>query len=352
MAEKILEIRSLTTGFLTDGGMVKATDRVSLAIEKGKTLCVVGESGSGKSVTALSVMRLIDYSGGIIAEGEIMFDGNDLAQTKQSDMLNIRGNRITMIFQDPMTALNPVFTVGDQIAESLRTHKGINDKEAWRQSVDMLRKVRIPDPEIRSRQYPYEMSGGMCQRVVIAMALACNPELLIADEPTTALDVTVQAQILDLLLKLKQEFRMSMLLITHDMGVAAEVADRIAVMYAGAVVEEGTVAEIFERPRHPYTIGLLQSIPGLEGERGGELHAIKGAIPPLSQVPPGCRFHPRCPYAMEQCRVKEPPLRESWTGHRAACWLDDTGADDPRPGKPNKPETKVTIGSRPEVTLP
>ena len=352
MAEKILEIRNLTTGFLTDGGMVKATDRVSLDIEKGKTLCVVGESGSGKSVTALSVMRLIEFAGGLIAEGEALFDGEDLVRKTQNEMLRIRGDRITMIFQDPMTALNPVFTVGEQIAESLRTHKGLSDKEAWRQSVDMLRRVRIPDPEIRARQYPHELSGGMCQRVVIAMALVCNPELLIADEPTTALDVTVQAQILELLRELKQEFRMSMLLITHDMGVAAEVADRIAVMYAGVVVEEGTVAEIFESPLHPYTIGLLQSIPGLEGERGGELYTIKGVIPPLSRIPSGCRFHPRCPYAMETCRTNEPPLRESPTGHKAACWLDEAGADAPRTGKPKQRETKVTIGSRPEVTLP
>ncbi|RKP49934.1 ABC transporter ATP-binding protein [Cohnella endophytica] len=352
MAEKILEIRNLTTGFLTDGGMVKATDRVSLDIEKGKTLCVVGESGSGKSVTALSVMRLIEYAGGMITEGEARFDKQDLVQKSQLDMLNIRGSRIAMIFQDPMSALNPVFTVGEQIAESLRTHKRLSKKEAWRQSVDMLRRVRIPDPEIRARQYPHEMSGGMCQRVVIAMALACNPELLIADEPTSALDVTVQAQILELLLQLKQEFRMSMLLITHDMGVAAEVADRITVMYAGAVVEEGTAADIFERPRHPYTIGLLQSIPGLEGERGGELYTIRGAIPPLSNIPPGCRFHPRCLYAMDLCRTNEPPLRRSLSGHMAACWLDDTGAEDPRPGNPNNRETKVTIGNRPEVTFP
>ncbi|MBW5445409.1 ATP-binding cassette domain-containing protein [Cohnella sp. CFH 77786] len=348
MADKILEIRNMTAAFLTDQGMVKAADRVSLEIEKGKTLCVVGESGSGKSVTALSVMRLIDFAGGTITEGEVRFDGQDLVRMKQQEMLKIRGNRITMIFQDPMSALNPVFTVGEQIAEALRTHKGVGQKEAWRQSVEMLRKVRIPDPEIRARQYPYEMSGGMCQRVVIAMALACNPELLIADEPTTALDVTVQAQILDLLLQLKQEFRMSMLLITHDMGVAAEVADRIAVMYAGTVVEEGTVAEIFEKPRHPYTIGLLKSIPGLEGERGGELYTIKGSIPPLSKIPSGCRFHPRCPYAMDACRTDEPPLRQSLSGHKAACWLDDEGGL--RPGMPDNRERKITIGSRPEVT--
>ncbi|SFS46931.1 ABC transporter ATP-binding protein [Paenibacillus sp. BC26] len=349
MAEKILQIRNLTTGFLSDRGLAKATDRVSFDLEKGKTLCVVGESGSGKSVTAMSVMRLIDYAGGLIVDGEVLFNGQDLVKKKQSDMLKIRGNLITMIFQDPMSALNPVFTVGDQISEALRIHKGLKKKEAWRQSIEMLRRVGIPAPEIRAKQYPYEMSGGMCQRVVIAMALACNPELLIADEPTTALDVTVQAQILDLLLQLKKEFNMSMLLITHDMGVAAEVADRIAVMYAGTVVEEGTVKEIFDGPRHPYTIGLLKSIPGLEGERGGDLYTIKGSIPPISQLPEGCRFHPRCPYAMDICRHKEPVMQTSPSGHKAACWLDDHDGADPRPGAFNSQELKVTIKSKLEV---
>ncbi|RAP77044.1 ABC transporter ATP-binding protein [Paenibacillus montanisoli] len=353
MAEKILQIRNLTTGFMSEKGLAKATDRVSIELEKGQTLCIVGESGSGKSVTAMSVMRLIDYAGGIIADGEVLFNGQDLVKKKQSEMLKIRGNLITMIFQDPMSALNPVFTVGDQISEALRIHKGLKKQEAWMQSIDMLRRVGIPAPEIRVKQYPYELSGGMCQRVVIAMALACNPELLIADEPTTALDVTVQAQILDLLLQLKNEFRMSMLLITHDMGVAAEVADRIAVMYAGTVVEEGTVREIFEQPRHPYTIGLLKSIPGLEGERGGELYTIKGSIPPLSQLPKGCRFHPRCPYAMDICRHKEPEMHESPTGHKAACFLDEADGSDPRPGAAKSQETKsaakVTIRSMSEV---
>jgi peptide/nickel transport system ATP-binding protein len=352
MAEKILKIRNLTTGFLTEKGMVKATDGVSLELDKGQTLCVVGESGSGKSVTSLTVMRLIDYAGGVILDGEVLFHGEDLVSKKQDEMLRIRGNLITMIFQDPMSALNPVFTVGDQIAESLRIHKRLSDKEAWRKAVDMLRLVGIPDPEMRAKQYPHEMSGGMCQRVVIAMALACDPELLIADEPTTALDVTVQAQILDLLQRLKREFHMSILLITHDMGVAAEMADRIAVMYAGAIVEEGDVTEIFEQPRHPYTIGLLNSIPGLEGERGIELYTIKGNIPSISQLPFGCRFHPRCPYAMDICRQEEPPLRKFSSGHQAACWLDDTGSDDPRPGKPNNRETRVTIGKKTEVPRP
>lgn len=352
MAEKILQIRNLTTGFLTDQGLAKATDRVSFDLVKGQTLCVVGESGSGKSITALSVMRLIDYAGGVIVDGQVLFKGEDLVRKRQKDMLQIRGNLITMIFQDPMSALNPVFTVGDQIAEALRIHKRMGKRAAWQRGVEMLKLVGIPDPEMRAKQYPFEMSGGMCQRVVIAMALACNPELLIADEPTTALDVTVQAQILELLLQLKQEFGMSMLLITHDMGVAAEVADRIAVMYAGIVVEEGTVQEIFDRPRHPYTIGLLQSIPGMDGERGGELYTIKGSIPPISSIPAGCRFHPRCPYVMDICRTKEPALTSSLTGHKAACWLDETSEVDLKSNKKNHQVTILLNGSQTEATHP
>ncbi|MBW7459026.1 ABC transporter ATP-binding protein [Paenibacillus sepulcri] len=353
MAETILEIRNLTTGFLSDQGMVKATDRVSLTLDKGQTLCVVGESGSGKSVTALSVVRLVDYAGGVIMDGQILFNGEDLAQKRQSEMLRIRGSLIAMIFQDPMSALNPVFTVGDQIAEVLQAHKHLNRKEAWHKSVEMLRLVGIPAPEIRAKQYPYEMSGGMCQRVVIAMALSCNPQLLIADEPTTALDVTVQAQILELLLQLKREFRMSMLLITHDMGVAAEVADRIAVMYAGTVVEEGTVEEIFGHPRHPYTMGLLRSIPGMDGNRGEELYTIKGAIPPISRLPSGCRFHSRCPYVMETCREKEPPLLETAAGHKAACWLSGTvGATQSATAAEDQQEREAVNGTGTEVGLP
>ncbi|BBH20034.1 peptide ABC transporter ATP-binding protein [Paenibacillus baekrokdamisoli] len=352
MAEKILQIRNLTTAFLTDQGVAKATDRVTFDLEKGQTLCVVGESGSGKSVTALSVMRLIDYAGGVIMDGEVLFNGEDLVRTSQDDMLRIRGNLITMIFQDPMSALNPVFTVGDQIAEVLRIHRRMKKKAAWQRSVEMLKLVGIPDPEIRAKQFPYEMSGGMCQRVVIAMALACNPELLIADEPTTALDVTVQAQILELLLQLKKELGMSMLLITHDMGVAAEVADRIAVMYAGIVVEEGTVQQIFENSRHPYTIGLLQSIPGMDGKRGGELYTIKGSIPPISKVPSGCRFHPRCPHVMDICRTEEPLLKSSLTGHKTACWLEDKGEFDLKSNKGNNQEANRLTDIRTEATHP
>ncbi|CAM4436063.1 ABC transporter ATP-binding protein [Paenibacillus macerans] len=321
MAEKLLEIRKLTAGFLAEQGVVKATDRISLSLDKGQTLCLVGESGSGKSVTSLAIMRLLDYAGGMILEGDIRFRGQNLSQMSQEEMRQIRGNRIAMIFQDPMSALNPVFTAGEQIAESLKLHQNKNGEEAWSMAVDLLRLVGIPAPEIRAKQYPHELSGGMCQRVVIAIALACNPELLIADEPTTALDVTVQAQILDLLRKLQAELGMSILLITHDMGVAAEMADRVAVMYAGAIVEEGPVEEIFAHPSHPYTVGLLQSIPGFEGERGGELYTIQGTIPPIGQLPSGCRFHPRCPHAKDICRQKEPGEFLVGNDHRAACWL-------------------------------
>jgi peptide/nickel transport system ATP-binding protein len=321
MAEKILEVNRLTAGFFTSNGVVKATDQVSFDLEKGKTLCIVGESGSGKSVTSLAIMRLIDFAGGAILEGSIRFQGEDLAEKSQADMTDIRGNRIAMIFQDPMSALNPVFPVGDQIAESLMLHQGKTRREAMLEAIELLRRVGIPAPEIRVKQYPHELSGGMCQRVVIAIALACKPDLLIADEPTTALDVTVQAQILDLLRQLQKDFGMSILLITHDMGVAAEMADRIAVMYAGKIVEEGSVTEIFDSPSHPYTQGLLNSIPGFETKRGTELHTIKGTIPPISDLPPGCRFHPRCPHATSRCTQTEPDALPIRPEHRVACWL-------------------------------
>lgn len=321
MAQKLLEIRKMTVGFVTDKGLVKATDQISISVGKGQTVCLVGESGSGKSVTSLAIMRLIEYAGGMVIEGQINFNGQNLAAAKQEEMRKIRGDRIAMIFQDPMSALNPVFTVGEQIAESLRLHQNKSPQEAMKMAIELLKLVGIPAPEIRVKQYPHELSGGMCQRIVIAIALACNPELLIADEPTTALDVTVQAQILDLLRKLQAELGMSILLITHDMGVAAEMADRIAVMYAGVIVEEGSVEEIFDHPSHPYTVGLLQSIPGFEGERGGELHTIRGSIPPIGQLPTGCRFNPRCPHAMDICRSQEPPSFMVSDDHPAACWL-------------------------------
>ncbi|MUT64329.1 ABC transporter ATP-binding protein [Paenibacillus sp. NEAU-GSW1] len=325
MAEKLLEIENLTVGFQSENGVVKATDRVNLSLGKGQTVCLVGESGSGKSVTSLAVMRLVEYAGGAILEGGIGFQGEELTSRSQNEMMRIRGNKIAMIFQDPMSALNPVYTVGDQIAESIMLHQHKSKSEARRSAVEMLRLVGIPAPEMRAKQYPHELSGGMCQRVVIAVALACDPDLLIADEPTTALDVTVQAQILELLHRLQQELGMSILLITHDMGVAAEMADRIAVMYAGAIVEEGTAEEIFNRPSHPYTIGLLKSVPGLEGARGDELYTIRGQIPSLSQLPSGCRFHPRCPHVKESCKQKEPPVFQVNADHQAACWIYEQG---------------------------
>lgn len=326
MAERLLEIRNLTAGFLSEQGIVKATDGITLSLDKGQTLCLVGESGSGKSVTSLAVMRLLEFAGGIILDGSIRLHGEDLMKKNQDELTRIRGNKLAMIFQDPMSALNPVFTIGDQIAESLQLHQKKKKEAAWTKAVDLLRLVGIPAPETRAKQYPHELSGGMCQRVVIAIALACNPELLIADEPTTALDVTVQAQILDLLKRLKQEFGMSILLITHDMGVAAEMADRIAVMYAGIIAEEGTVFEIFDNPSHPYTRGLLKSIPGFARERGEELYTIKGTIPSINQMPSGCRFHPRCPHVMARCRDEEPPLLAISGDHYAACWLHEETA--------------------------
>ncbi|CAA7599527.1 Putative ABC transporter [Acididesulfobacillus acetoxydans] len=336
MSVSLLEIKDLTVGFPAEQGILKAVDRVSLKMEEGKTFCLVGESGSGKSVTSLSIMRLIDYDGGDILSGEIFFHGEDLVQKSQEEMIKLRGYKLAMIFQEPMSALNPVFTVGDQIAEAVMLHQKKGKKEAWQDAIEMLRLVGIPAPEVRARQYPHELSGGMCQRVVIAMALVCKPEVLIADEPTTALDVTVQAQILDLLRQLKAELNMAILLITHDMGVAAEVADQIAVMYAGVIVEEGTVEQVFSHPCHPYTLGLLKSIPGYESERGKDLYAIPGNIPSLAQLPQGCRFHPRCVPAREKCRLEEPVPHDLGSGHVVKCWLSE-GAERAEKRSPDLP---------------
>ncbi|MGU3472513.1 ABC transporter ATP-binding protein [Paenibacillus sp. D51F] len=345
MARKILEVNEMSAGFLVNKEILKATDRISFSVEEGQTLCIVGESGSGKSVTSLAVMRLIDYAGGMILEGDIKFNGEVLSEKDQDEMRSIRGNQIAMIFQDPMSSLNPVFTVGEQIAESLRLHQRKSPKDAMRMAVDLLREVGIPSPEVRARQYPHELSGGMCQRVVIAIALACRPELLIADEPTTALDVTVQAQILDLLQQLQKETGMSIVLITHDMGVAAEVADRIVVMYAGGIMEEGSVEEIFSKPSHPYTVGLLKSIPGFEAKTDEELYTIQGNIPRINQLPTGCRFHPRCPHAMDICRREEPGFFQLGNDHKAACWLFEEHSDE----SPLSP--RINIGSQGEVTV-
>lgn len=315
----LLEVRSLTTTFSTDEGTFSAVDNVSFALEKGKTLGLVGESGCGKSVTALSIMRLVESPPGKIAGGEVLFGGIDLLKLPEKEMRKIRGGRISMIFQEPVSSLNPVFTIGNQIAEAVRIHQKVSKKEAWDRAVKMLKLVRMPEPTKRARSYPYQLSGGMCQRAMIAMALACNPDILIADEPTTALDVTIQAQILSLIANLKEQFQMSVLLITHDLGIIAEQADRVVVMYAGAVFEEADVEEFFTNPQNPYTLALLQSLPKPGGGRE-RLKAIEGTVPSLTALPAGCRFQDRCPEAVEMCRKEEPPLKDMGNSHLCRCW--------------------------------
>lgn len=322
MARQLLEVKDLVTGFATPKGLVVAVDGVDFSVGEAETICIVGESGSGKSVTSLAVMRLLDYDNGMILEGQVLFEGQDLAKKSQDEMRKIRGNQIAMIFQDPMSALNPVFTIGEQIAEAVMLHEDLPKEKAMERAIEMLRLVGIPSPETRAAQYPHEFSGGMRQRAMIATALACNPKLLIADEPTTALDVTIQAQVLDLLRALRKELDMSIILITHDMGVAAEMADRIVVMYAGKIVEEAPTDELFDNPLHPYTKGLLASIPGLDGEKAARLHTIQGTIPNIANMPKGCRFHPRCPFATEECRAAQPPLVSRGT-HKIACFHVD-----------------------------
>ena len=309
MSDNILEIKRLSTHFMGPAGAARAVNDVSFTIERGSTLALVGESGSGKSVTGLSIMRLIQPPG-VIAAGEIILNGRDLLKLDAEEMRRLRGSKIAMIFQDPMTSLNPVFTVGEQIAEAVDLHAGIGRRRAWAKAVEMMRQVRIPDAERRAADYPYQLSGGMRQRVMIAMALCCKPELLIADEPTTALDVTIQAEILDLLRSLKSEFELSMLLITHDLGVVAETADRVAVMYAGRIVEEAPAHLLFRAPKHPYTEGLLRSVPRLtaEGLKRHRLDTIEGNVPNLLALPTGCSFAPRCHYAIRDCTASEIPL--------------------------------------------
>jgi len=319
VAERLLDIKDLSTYFYTSEGEVKAVDGVSFHINEGETLAVVGESGCGKSVTSLSVMRLIPWPPGKIVGGEILFNQKDILKMSDEEMQKIRGNEISMIFQEPMTSLNPVYSVGFQISEALELHQHMNKAQAWEKSIEMLKLVGIPLPEKRVAEFPHQLSGGMRQRVMIAMALACNPRLLIADEPTTALDVTIQAQILDLLSKLKSELGMAILLITHDLGVVAEMAERVVVMYAGKVVEEGDVVSIFHHPLHPYTEGLLESIPKLQDKKNEKLHVIEGVVPNPAHMPKGCRFSPRCPKACEQCFSAEPPL-QSVGSRRLACW--------------------------------
>jgi peptide/nickel transport system ATP-binding protein len=324
MAERLLDVKNLKTYFFTDEGVVRAVDGVDLYIEKGETLGVVGESGCGKSVTALSIMKLIPQPPGRIVEGEIRYNGTDLVTLAANRMRKIRGKEISMIFQEPMTSLNPVFTVGEQIAEAIRLHEGLGRREAMAKTVDMLKLVHIPNADRRVKEYPHQLSGGMRQRIMIAMALSCNPNLLIADEPTTALDVTIQAQILDLLNELKSKLRMAVMLITHDMGVIAETAQRVVVMYAAKVAEEAPVADLFKEPLHPYTQGLLRSIPRIDlaATARRRLETIPGTVPTLrGDIAPGCRFAPRCPFVKSVCTEKDPVLKEVKPGHKVSCWL-------------------------------
>ncbi|MFE8700561.1 ABC transporter ATP-binding protein [Cytobacillus sp. FJAT-54145] len=319
--EKILEVKGLRTSFFTDEGEVKAVDGVDFSIEKGKTIGIVGESGSGKSITSLSILRLLQEPVGKIVGGEIIFKGENLLDKTKKQMMDIRGNNISMIFQEPMTSLNPTLTCGEQIAESVRIHQKLNRREAWIKAVEMLKLVGIPSPEKRAKQYPFELSGGMRQRVMIAIALACNPELLIADEPTTALDVTIQAQILELIKKLQEELGTSLMMITHDLGVVAEMCDKVAVMYCGKVVEYADVKTIFTDPKHPYTVGLLNSVPKHDQDYEGDLSVIKGSVPSPFNMPKGCRFAPRCPHAREICHNELPELETAPDGDQVRCWI-------------------------------
>jgi len=324
MAERLLDVKNLKTYFFTDEGVVRAVDGVDLYIEKGETLGIVGESGCGKSVTALSIMKLIPQPPGKIVEGEILYNGRDLVNMPANQMRKIRGKEISMIFQEPMTSLNPVFTCGEQIAEALRLHEGLGRRAAMDKTVDMLKLVHIPNAERRVKEYPHQLSGGMRQRIMIAMALSCNPNLLIADEPTTALDVTIQAQILDLLNELKSKLKMAVMLITHDMGVIAETAQRVVVMYAAKVAEEASVTDLFKEPLHPYTQGLLRSIPRIDlaATERRRLETIPGTVPTLrGDIAPGCRFAPRCPFVKSVCTEKDPVIKEVKPGHKVACWL-------------------------------
>ena len=320
----LLSVTNLRTGFHTHGGVIRAVDGVDFTIPKGGTLGVVGESGSGKSVTALSIMRLIDLPGRVEQSSNIIFEGRDLTALDEEEMVKIRGNEISMIFQEPMTSLNPVFTVGEQISEAVRLHQNVGKTEANERAVEMMRLVGIPSAEKRVKDYPHQMSGGMRQRVMIGMALSCNPKLLIADEPTTALDVTVQAQILELMKELRETFGMAILLITHDLGVVAEMVDEIAVMYGGKIVERGPVGEVFSNPQHPYTEALLQSIPLLGMRYTTPLKAIRGMVPSPLDWPAGCRFAPRCDHAFERCGVELPPLFNVGE-QESACWLCENG---------------------------
>ncbi len=321
--EPLLSIINLHTRFHTYEGVVTAVDGINMDVYQGETLGVVGESGCGKSVTALSILRLLASPPAEI-KGTILFEGKNLLGLSLDEIRQIRGNAISMIFQEPMTSLNPVLTIGEQISEAIKLHQGVTRQEAWEKAVKMLQMVQIPSPEIRAKEYPHKLSGGMRQRAMIAMAISCHPRLLLADEPTTALDVTIQAQIIELMIKLKEEMGASIVLITHNLGLIAEMAQRVIVMYTGKVVEEGEVGELFENPLHPYTQGLLGSIPWIgqklrTGRR--QLQEISGVVPSLLEIPEGCRFHPRCSRVMDICRKEEPPLMQPENGRRVQCWL-------------------------------
>jgi oligopeptide/dipeptide ABC transporter ATP-binding protein len=319
MKEKLMEVKGLKIDFTIEGVPRRIIDDISFELYRGEVLGVVGESGSGKSVTAKSILRLIPSPPGNIVGGEILFDGTDILQMDMDCLMNIRGNAISMIFQEPMSSLNPVFTCGDQIKEGVRLHQKMSSKAARQKAIDLLKMVGIQMPEQRVDSYPHELSGGMRQRIMIAMALSCSPQLLIADEPTTALDPTIQAQILDLIRQIRKEISMSVMYITHDLGVVAETCDRVMVMYAGRIVEKADVAELFTKPSHPYTQGLLKAIPRLNAKRE-RLYVIKGMVPHFAEMPVGCSFHPRCPYAYDRCVEEKPTLRKIEEGHLAACW--------------------------------
>ncbi|MFB9266308.1 ABC transporter ATP-binding protein [Bradyrhizobium erythrophlei] len=322
-AATVLDVKNLQTVFFTNSGLFRAVDDVSFSLRRGETLAIVGESGCGKSVTALSIMRLVPDPPGRIVGGSVTLEGTDLLALDEAKMRGIRGNRISMIFQEPMTSLNPVMRIGDQIIEAVRLHQKVSHKDAWKQAVEMLRLVRIPEPERRAQEYPHQLSGGMRQRAMIAMALACRPVLLIADEPTTALDVTIQAQILALIVDLQKRLGTGLILITHDLGVVAQTAQRVIVMYAGKKVEEATVEALFENPMHPYTRGLMASMPAviaLGAKADARLTEIPGMVPSLTNLPPGCAFAPRCKFAIDRCRKEYPPLEEVKPNHWAACW--------------------------------
>ena len=318
-----MEIKGLKTHFFTSEGVVKAVNGISYELEQGETLGLVGESGCGKSVSALSLMRLIPDPPGKTVEGEILFDGEDILQLNTDDMRRIRGSKIAMIFQEPMTSLNPVLTIERQLTETLQTHKGMARQEARREAIDLMVRVGIPDPESRLKQYPHQFSGGMRQRVMIAMALSCSPRLIIADEPTTALDVTIQAQILELMKSLTAEFGVALIVITHNLGVVARYADRVNIMYAGKIIERGSAQDIYSNPRHPYTVGLLKSVPRLDQPRRSKLEPIEGQPPDLINLPEGCSFRSRCRWAVDKCVTEVPSLMQAGEEHWSACWQAD-----------------------------